>query len=199
MSLTKPERRTSIWIGIVIGVTLSSMLFKYAIEKKNEKAALRNGAYDSNITAAGSYSFSPLPELVGDVIPNGIVIHYERNSTVTPEFKNFPTHSWVIESVGSFRSERLFILVDQNIHETDEIFFYRASEIYIKTEPGLVQSQIDDQLPPSRFRVIGKNSESSEFIVQIKEFSPLQIIQSLKELPEKYRIIKQARPIPWIP
>ena len=40
MGLNKKDRRISIWIGIIIGVTLSSMLFRYAIKDKNERSYL---------------------------------------------------------------------------------------------------------------------------------------------------------------
>ena len=57
MGLNKKDRRISIWIGIIIGVTLSSMLFRYAIKDKNERSLLRPGSYESNITAVEGLPF----------------------------------------------------------------------------------------------------------------------------------------------
>jgi ABC-type antimicrobial peptide transport system permease subunit len=109
MSISKKERSFSIWIGIAIGVALSSMLVRYALEKKETQTKERPGNYESLQCASGGEPFHPLPEPIKEKIPYGIVVYFENNQTTEDFNQTVFQRSWIIESSGSFRSERLFI------------------------------------------------------------------------------------------
>ncbi|NBQ03243.1 MAG: hypothetical protein EBU27_08535, partial [Opitutae bacterium] len=97
MGLNKKDRRISIWIGVIIGVTISSLLFRYAINDKNERASKRPGSYESNMTAVGYHTFPGIPNSIRDAIPHGLVLHYESNFSVLEETSSRNV-CWVIES-----------------------------------------------------------------------------------------------------
>ena len=142
MGLNKKDRRISIWIGVLIGITLSSMLFRYAINDKNERASTRKGSYQSGVTAISGLPCPPIPEILKKTIPQGIVIHYEANQSVSDFEKSYQTDCWVIESSGAIRSERLFILAE--IKKGKDIAFYRASELYLTAEDGVDETTLSN-------------------------------------------------------
>ncbi|MEC8420024.1 MAG: hypothetical protein VXZ32_02765 [Verrucomicrobiota bacterium] len=195
MGLNKKDRRISIWIGVLIGITLSSMLFRYAINDKNERASTRKGSYQSGVTAISGLPCPPIPEILKKTIPQGIVIHYEANQSVSDFEKSYQTDCWVIESSGAIRSERLFILAE--IKKGKDIAFYRASELYLTAEDGVDETTLSEQLPTDKFRILGQNSKTSEFILQVKEISPKAILNNLKELPLQFSNVKKVRLYPW--
>jgi len=81
MGLGKKERRLTIAIGLIIGVTASSMLVRHALDVKDEQATKKPGNYNSLHSAVGNVEFPPLPEKVKKAVPNGIVVFYEGNRT----------------------------------------------------------------------------------------------------------------------
>lgn len=197
MGLTKKDRRISIWIGITIGVTLSSILFRYAIQDKNERTAMRPGSYDSNLTAIGGLPFPKIPSSVRKVIPRGLVLYFESNYSITSEQNFARTDCWVIESGGALRSERLFILAE--VDPQDRATFYRASELYLTAEDRISLETLERELPSEKFRILGQNRKTSEYILQTKEFEPRLLKDLLEMLPRTYRSIRQARLYPWSP
>ena len=199
MSLSKKERTLSIWIGIAIGVTCSSMLVRYALDVKEKQAQNRPGNYDSMKTAAEQGTFPPLPETVTKKIPHGIVVYFDQNESITVEHSSGSTRKWIIEMAGSFRSERLFILVEETTEIPAEYHFSRASEFYLKTKDNYDQDRLEEKLDPERYQIIGKNSKSGEWILQIKDFSPTCIRSSLKELALFKPIVEGVRLSPWNP
>ena len=186
MGLNKKDRRISIWIGVIIGVTLSSMLFRYAIKDKNERSQLRLGSYDSNITAIEKSPFPPVPPKIRKAIPNGLVLYYESNQSVSEEDNN-ETDCWIIESSGALRSERLFLLAE--IKNNGEPNFFRASEIYASGNGVINESILSKQLPEDNFRILGQNQRTLEFILQVKEFSPSKLRDYLRNLPKLFTCI----------
>ena len=196
MGLNKKDRRISIWIGVIIGVTISSLLFRYAINDKNERASKRPGSYESNMTAVGYHTFPGIPNSIRDAIPHGLVLHYESNFSVFEETSS-KNVCWVIESGGALRSERLFILAELGPNETPA--FYRASEIYITASENTTFEMLEQQLPEENFRVLGQNQRTSEYILQIKEFDPRKFREVLRQLPKEFKSVKQVRPYPWSP
>ena len=133
MSISKKERTLSIWIGLAIGITLSSLLFRYALNEKEAKTRQRPGNFDTNTTAQGS-SFDPLPEAVAKEISGGIVVFFDKNESICEShdcWKKLP--KWVIETSGAFRSERLFVLIEQDPADKTSHRFFRASELYVKS------------------------------------------------------------------
>lgn len=196
MGLNKKDRRISIWIGVIIGVTISSLLFRYAINDKNERASMRPGSYESNMTAVRGHTFPGIPNAISDAIPHGLVLHYESNFSVFEETSS-KNVCWVIESGGALRSERLFILAELDPNETPA--FYRASEMYITASENTTFEMLEQQLPEENFRVLGQNQRTSEYILQIKEFDPRKFRETLRQLPNKFKSIKQVRPYPWSP
>ena len=201
MSLSKPERRISIWVGVVIGVTFSSLLFKYAIQKKNERATQRIGSYDSNHTAVDQQPFPPVPRIIRENFPNGIVLYYDSNKTFFSDTQSKKEDYWVIETTGALRSERLFILagVDSNTLKPKIVKFYRASELYFTLSSTSNSEQLEKFLPQNEFRVIGKNSNSGEFIVQTKSFTPKRLKEIITNLPKETPIIQSVRLIGFAP
>ena len=196
MGLNKKDRRISIWIGVIIGVTISSLLFRYAINDKNERASKRPGSYESNMTAVGYHTFPGIPNSIRDAIPHGLVLHYESNFSVLEETSS-KNVCWVIESGGALRSERLFILAELGPNETPA--FYRASEIYITASENTTFEMLEQQLPEENFRILGQNQRTSEYILQIKEFDPRKFREVLRQLPKEFKSVKQVRPYPWSP
>ena len=81
MAISKKERSFSIWIGIAIGVALSSMLVRYALQKKAEQTRDRPGNYQSLKCASDGSPFSPIPDAIRSQIPHGIVVFFENNQT----------------------------------------------------------------------------------------------------------------------
>ena len=198
MAISKRERTLSIWIGIAIGVACSSMLFRYALEEKEERSSNRPGNYDSLLTASEGKPFAPLPEAVTSIIPNGIVIYFDRNDSVSLVPPVTSSMKWVIETAGSFRSERLFILVEKNPNPS-VYDCYRASELYLALVPGVSEQRLEEALDEDRFRIIGRNEATRECIVQIKDFSPAGIRSSLRELSEVEGLVEGVRLSPWKP
>ena len=196
MGLNKKDRRFSIWIGVIIGVTISSLLFRYAINDKNERASKRPGSYESNMTAVGDRTFPGIPNSIRDAIPQGLVLHYESNFSIFEETSS-KNVCWVIESSGALRSGRLFILAELDPSETPA--FYLASEMYITASENTTFEMLEQQLPEENFRILGQNQRTSEYILQIKEFDPRKFREVLRQLPKKFKSIKQVRPYPWSP
>ena len=197
MGLNKKDRRISIWIGIIIGVTLSSMLFRYAINDKNERSSMRLGSYDSNVTAVGNIPFPEIPKLIKDSIPRGLVLYFENNFSVSRPNETNGTDCWVIESGGVLRSERLFILAENN--GSAKVDFYRASELYITATENSDLKDLEKELPEDNFRILGQNKKTLEYILQIKEFYPGKLREYLQQIPIQFRSIKEVRLYPWLP
>lgn len=197
MGLNKKDRRISIWIGIIIGVTLSSMLFRYAINDKNERSSMRLGSYDSNVTAVGNLPFPEIPKLIKDSIPRGLVLHFENNFSVSRPNETNGTDCWVIESGGVLRSERLFILAENN--GSAKVDFYRACELYITATENSDLKDLEKELPEDNFRILGQNKKTLEYILQIKEFYPGKLREYLQQIPIQFKSIKEVRLYPWLP
>ena len=177
-------------------MAISSLLFRYAINDKNQRASMRPGSYESNMTAVGDRTFPGLPDSIRDAIPHGLVLHYESNFSVFEETASNNV-CWVIESGGALRSERLFVLAELDPNETPT--FYRASELYITAAENATLATLERQLPKENFRFLGQNQKTSEYILQIKEFDPRKFRETLRQLPKKFKSIKQVRPYPWSP
>jgi hypothetical protein len=197
MGLNKKDRRISIWIGIIIGVTLSSMLFRYAINDKNERSSMRLGSYDSNVTAVGNIQFPEIPKLIKDSIPRGLVLYFENNFSVSRPNETNGTDCWVIESGGVLRSERLFILAENN--GSAKVDFYRASELYVTATENSDLKDLEKELPEDNFRILGQNKKTLEYILQIKEFYPGKLREYLQQIPIQFKSIKEVRLYPWLP
>ena len=170
MSLGKKERRITIAIGLIIGVTASSMLVRHALDIKSEKTAQRPGNYTSLQTAVGNVPFLPLPKSVSTAIPSGIVVHYEENRSSLSGSHLNKVNSWVIETTGSFRSERLFILVEQELESSSNIQLFRAAEFYIKLKNDNMSDSFENLLDEDLFHIIGRNHSTDELIVQSQKF-----------------------------
>jgi hypothetical protein len=198
MGLGKKERRFTIAIGLIIGVTASSMLVRHALDVKDEQASQKPGNYNSLHSAVGNVEFPPLPEKVKKAVPNGIVVFYEDNRTSVSRDADQMVNSWVIETSGSFRSERLFVLAEVSAINPEEVKFYRASEIYVGLGDAYPWGEFENLLPEEQFRMIGQNSVSSEYIVQIRHFSPTDITLALEYL-ENLPQTQSVRPSLWIP
>jgi len=199
MGLGKRERKFTIAIGLIIGVTASSMLVRYALDVKDEQAAQKPGNYNSLHSAVGNVKFPPLPEQVQKAVPNGIVVFFEANRTSLDDWsEEGMVDSWVIETSGSFRSERLFVLAEVNHGPTSQTQFFRASEVYVKLNRSSDRDTLEDRLDENKFYIIGKNSVSSEYIVQVRNFSPSDLDEALRflqSLPE----VNSVRLSPWTP
>ena len=198
MGLGKKERRFTIAIGLIIGVSASSLLVRHALDLKDEQASQKPGNYNSLHSAVGNVEFPPLPEKVKKAVPNGIVVFYEDNRTSVSRDTNRVFNSWVIETSGSFRSERLFVLAEVSASNAEDVKFYRASEIYVGLGDAYSWDEFENLLPKEQFRMIGRNSLSSEYIVQIRHFSPTDIALSLEQL-EKLPQTQSVRPSLWTP
>ena len=126
------------------------------------------------------------------------MVFYEDNRTSVSRDTNHMVNSWVIETSGSFRSERLFVLAEVSASNPEDVKFYRASEIYAGLDDAYSWDEFENLLPEEQFRIIGQNSVSSEYIVQIRHFSPTDIALALEYL-EKLPQTQSVRPSLWIP
>ena len=181
-------------------MAFSSMLVRYALQKKTEQTQERPGNYNSLTCAADGRPFDALPVQIKKKIPHGIVVYFENNQTVTDNSSALHTRTWIIESAGSFRSERLFVSVKQKSTQSTfldggEFFFHRASELYLKPCPGIKKINLENSLDPEKYKIIGRNSKTDEWILQIKDFSPVGFRNSLQRLK---RLISTINLSPWI-
>ncbi|MEC8014148.1 MAG: hypothetical protein VX153_07960 [Verrucomicrobiota bacterium] len=195
MSLNKKERRISIWIGIAIGVACSSMIVRYALKHKENQISGRPGNYESNTSASSQSIIPSLPEDAQKKIPNGIVVYHEFNQSITED--PFASNSWVVETSGNFRSERLFILVEQNNQSDSDLRFFRASEIYARLKPTVSKKKLESFLNQDEYRIIGKNSKTDEFIIQIKKIRPSEIRNTLRFFKKEVSIFNDVRVPIW--
>ena len=195
MSLNKKERRISIWIGIAIGVACSSMIVRYALKHKEIQISGRPGNYESNTSASSQSIIPSLPEKTKKKIPNGIVVYHEFNQSITED--PFASNSWVVETSGNFRSERLFILVEQNNQPDSDPRYFRASEIYARLKPAVSKKKLESFLNQDEYRIIGKNSKTDEFIIQIKKIRPSEIRNTLRFFKKEVSIFNDVRVPIW--
>lgn len=202
MGLSKSERRVAIWVGVGIGVAVSSMLVRVALQKKDERMANLPGNYDSQKTAVGGKAFPSVPNELRERFPNAVVVHYEDNASgVKSSVRN-----WVIESAGSFRSERLFVLAQETTIEEngtlerEPIFrYFRASEAQVTLQQGVKANDLEAVLDEESFQVIGTNSQNGNLIVQFRDISPSGIRKSMTELKGLARLVRTASPSPFPP
>ena len=204
MSISKKERSLSIWIGIAIGIALSSMLVRYALEKKATKTRERLGNYKSLKCASDGSPFISIPRQIKEKIPHGIVVYFENNQTITNQENTIYQRSWIIESSGSFRSERLFVLAQEKsispkFVDENKYFFYRASEVYLLPNNGVQKKDIEDKLDSEQYKIIGQHSQTGEWILQIKDFSPSGMSDSISKISDLPGLISNIQLIPWSP
>lgn len=204
MAISKKERSFSIWIGIAIGVAISSMLVRYALQKKATQTQERPGNYKSLKCASNGSPFVPIPEKIREKIPHGIVVYFENNQTLENNTSTTYSRSWTIESAGSFRSERLFIWAKENCLDPDfkglkKYLFYRASELYIMPKPAVEIEKFENSIDTDQYKIIGQNSKTGEWIVQIKDFSPQGIRLATQTFTEFKTFVSSIRLIPWTP
>ena len=198
MTLRKKERRLTIAAGLIIGVTVSSFLVKHALNVKNEQAALKPGNYDSLHSAIGDVKFPPLPASVRKAIPHGIVVFFEGNRSSLLNLNQKKVDSWVLETSGSFRSERLFVLAEVEKSINQNTHFFRASEIYVGLYNNELLESFEDSLDKQNFRVIGRNSSTGEHIIQIRDFSPTDLANAALFL-NSHDLVKSTRFSHWVP
>jgi hypothetical protein len=204
MAISKKERSLSIWIGIAIGVAISSMLVRYALQKKAQQTMDRPGHYKSLKCGADGSPFHPIPETIRGKIPHGIVVHYEDNQTILIQGSKHFLRSWVIESSGSFRSERLFIHAQEycqnkSFEGVNQYLFHRASELYLQPQTGALSSTLENEIDPEQYKIIGENSQTGEWIIQVKDISHQGLRDARSTLSDLKDHIAGVRSIPWVP
>ena len=124
-------------------------------------------------------------------------LHFENNFSVSRTHEENCTDCWIIESGGVLRSERLFVLAENN--RGAKVDFYRASELYITASESCDLKDLEKELPEDNFRILGQNKKTLEYILQVKEFYPGKLKEFLQQLPIQFRSIKQVRLYPWLP
>ena len=133
-------------------------------------------------------------------------VHYEENATEGAGDLPAAKRSWVIETVGSFRSERLFVLVnemprDENGTGLEEpnLRYFRASEALVKTVAGVRQDALEAALDGERFSVIGENSKTGELVVQFRDVSPVGLRTAIRDLRDLTGLVDAVAPFPFVP
>ena len=197
MSLSKKERTFAIWIGIAIGVACSSMLVRYALKQKDLKSAQRPGNYSSGLTAFDRKKFNELPVKAQKEIPNGIIVFHEIQRLISDTEKQM--NYWVVETSGKFRSERLFILVEQLQDDESTLAYYRASELYIKLQPHKNRGQLEFFMDQKTQKIIGENRKTGEYIIQIKDIRPISLFETLDTFKKNTQLVSSARVPHWSP
>ncbi len=195
MILQKKERRMVIAIGLITGVLISSLLVRHALVVKEEQSARKPGVYDSGLTALGANPFPPVPDLIRRKLPKGIVVHFESNRTSLSDAPPL-VDAWVIETSGSFRSERCFVLVESSSRDQSQGSFFRASEIYLSVKPSSSLENLEAVLDEEQMKIIGQNRSTKEYILQVRVFSPTEIARCLNYL-SKLTMVSSARMVPW--
>ena len=198
MALQKKERRFTIAIGLIIGVTISSMIVRHALSIKEEQSAQRPGNYNSQFSASGNVNFPALPNGIKQAIPNGIVVYFEGNRSSITGRMNDLVDCWVIETSGSFRSERLFILAETDSVSHQKVKFLRSSEIYVTLNDWADEDKLNQKLDSDKFHIIGRNTKSGEYIVQVRNFSPTELDKAKAYL-NSLNSVKSTRFVPWRP
>ena len=95
-----------------------------------------------------------------------LLFFFENNQTTQKK-------SWVIETAGSFRSERLFILAQKFLQFQVKAFRILISQIVRTLSVTNKECSIKDfekVINSDDFRIIGKKSSSGEWILQVKKF-----------------------------
>ena len=198
MSITKTERRIAIGIGVTIGIIISSLLVRYALTHKEESLKEKPGNYLSMRSAIGDRVFPPIPSEIEKNLPNGIVVHYDENQSIQNLPEGLSSRNWVIETHGAFRSERLFILVDEILNSSESSYsFYRASELYVKLKTHQDLDSLANEIDENQLRILGQNDSTKELIMQTKYFSPKELKLLVSELPLQHKEILSVRLIPW--
>ena len=105
---------------------------------------------------------------------------------------------WVIETSGSFRSERLFILAETDSVSHQKVKFLRSSEIYVTLNDWADEDKLNQKLDSDKFHIIGKNTKSGEYIVQVRNFSPTELDKAKAYL-NSLNSVKSTRFVPWRP
>ena len=77
--------------------------------------------------------------------------------------------------------------------------FHRASELYLLPCNGVSVEDFEKAIDSDKFKVIGKNSNTGEWILQVKDFSPNGLRNSIKLIREMNTFIAGVRMIPWKP
>ena len=168
------------------------MIVRYALKHKEIQISGRPGNYESNTSASSQSIIPSLPEDAQKKIPNGIVVYHEFNQSITED--PFASNSWVVETSGNFRSERLFILVEQNNQPDSDLRYFRASETLVKIA---VSKKLESFLNQDEYRIIGKNSKTDEFIIQIKKIRPSEIRNTLRFFKKEVSIFNDVRVPIW--
>ena len=156
MSLNKKKEEFPSGLELRLGLPASSMIVRYALKHKENQISGRPGNYESNTSASSQSIIPSLPE-DAQKIPNGIVVYHEFNQSITED--PFASNSWVVETSGNFRSERLFILVEQNNQSDSDLRYFRASEIYARLKLRGFEKKLESFLNQDEYRIIGKNSK----------------------------------------
>ena len=123
------------------------------------------------------------------------MVYHEFNQSITED--PFASNSWVVETSGNFRSERLFILVEQNNQPDSDLRYFRASEIYARLKPAVSKKKLESFLNQDEYRIIGKNSKTDEFIIQIKKIRPSEIRNTLRFFKKEVSIFNDVRVPIW--
>ena len=123
------------------------------------------------------------------------MVYHEFNQSITED--PFASNSWVVETSGNFRSERLFILVEQNNQPDSDPRYFRASEIYARLKPAVSKKKLESFLNQDEYRIIGKNSKTDEFIIQIKKIRPSEIRNTLRFFKKEVSIFNDVRVPIW--
>ncbi len=182
---------------MTIGIVFSTVLVRYALFEKEKQLQGRPGNYQSGFTAFDEKAFPPLPPRVLDWIPQGIVVHFDFNQS---HLNPMSSKSWVLETAGSFRSERLFILAEEfTENNSSKLSFFRASEFYAKLYESMTRNEFEAYIGNEEFRIIGENSLTNELIIQTKQFSPKYLKKTFERISMENSGLVEVRLIPWEP
>ena len=149
-------------------------------------------------SAVGNVEFPPLPEKVKKAIPNGIVVFYEDNRTSVSRDTNHMVNSWVIETSGSFRSERLFVLAEVSASNPEEVKFtglQKSMQDWAMRTLGRVRKSSSRGTIPdnrSKFSIFG-------IYCAIRHFFPQPILLWPLSTSKNSRRLNRSGHLFWIP
>ena len=85
------------------------------------------------------------------------------------------------------------------VNKDKEIFYYRASEIYTRLQTEKTRAQLEYFIDEETNKIIGKNSKTQEYIVQIKNLEPAEICKAVRAFRKNNQLIASARLPYWRP
>ena len=75
--------------------------------------------------------------------------------------------------------------------------FYRAAELYILPRKNTQLNILKSMINQDEYKIIGENSQTGEWIIQIRDFTPQGIRESIQSFIQFETVVSEVNRIPW--